>query len=254
MGVTIDLQGTVDSRSATAAVSAMRRAGAVMKRALVMDPGALVRLNPVGERSTDLFISTPLGCVASVRIPGQVGGAGSTGSTGGAASAGTVAYASDALGAIVAFEPGQQALDLGADMDLMWVGSLPPQQGFELIDTVPGDVVRRLHADMATENEANSGPMGIARSLLEQQVLTVQRTDVADGSAEGGSAAAPVALEGRTIAALGGLRLVPEPGEKLRDYDYVRVSTGGSWIRIDALVGSVFAPRPGGLARVPGPR
>lgn len=251
MGVTIDLQRTVDSRSATAAVSAMRRAGAVMKRALVMDPGALVRLNPVRERSTDLFISTPLGCVASVRIPGQVGGAGSTG---GAASAGTVAYASDALGAIVAFEPGQQALDLGADMDLMWVGSLPPQQGFELIDTVPGDVVRRLHADMATENEANSGPMGIARSLLEQQVLTVQRTDVADGSAEGNDATASVALEGRTIAALGGLRLVPEPKEKLRDYDYVRVSASGSWIRVDALVGSVYAPRPGGLARVPGPR
>lgn len=211
----------------------MRRAGAVMKRALVMDPGALVRLSAVGERSTDLFISTPLGCVASVRVPGQVGGAG------------TVAYASDALEAIVAFEPGQQALDLGADMDLMWVGSPPPQQGFELIDTVPGDVVRGLHADMASENEANSGPMGIARSLLEQQVLTVQR---------GNDATASVALEGRTIAALGGLRLVPEPGEKLRDYDYVRVSASGSWIRVDALVGSVYAPRPGGLARVPGPR
>lgn len=233
MGVTIDLQGTIDSRSATAAVSAMRRAGAVMKRALVMDPGALVRLSAVGERSTDLFISTPLGCVASVRVPGQAGGTG------------TVAYASDALEAIVAFEPGQQTLDLGADMDLMWVGSPPPQQGFELIDTVPGDVVRGLHADMATENEANSGPMGIARSLLEQQVLTVQR---------GNDATASVALEGRTIAALGGLRLVPEPGEKLRDYDYVRVSASGSWIRVDALVGSVYAPRPGGLARVPGPR
>lgn len=233
MGVTIDLQGTIDSRSATAAVSAMRRAGAVMKRALVMDPGALVRLSAVGERSTDLFISTPLGCVASVRVPGQAGGTG------------TVAYASDALEAIVAFEPGQQTLDLGADMDLMWVGSPPPQQGFELIDTVPGEVVRGLHADMATENEANSGPMGIARSLLEQQVLTVQR---------GNDATASVALEGRTIAALGGLRLVPEPGEKLRDYDYVRVSASGSWIRVDALVGSVYAPRPGGLARVPGPR
>ena len=211
----------------------MRRAGAVMKRALVMDPGALVRLSAVGERSTDLFISTPLGCVASVRVPGQAGGTG------------TVAYASDALETIVAFEPGQQTLDLGADMDLMWVGSPPPQRGFELIDTVPGDVVRGLHADMAMENEANSGPMGIARSLLEQQVLTVQR---------GNDATASVALEGRTIAALGGLRLVPEPGEKLRDYDYVRVSASGSWIRVDALVGSVYAPRPGGLARVPGPR
>lgn len=211
----------------------MRRAGAVMKRALVMDPGALVRLSAVGERSTDLLISTPLGCVASVRVPGQAGGTG------------TVAYASDALETIVAFEPGQQTLDLGADMDLMWVGSPPPQQGFELIDTVPGDVVRGLHADMAMENEANSGPMGIARSLLEQQVLTVQR---------GNDATASVALEGRTIAALGGLRLVPEPGEKLRDYDYVRVSASGSWIRVDALVGSVYAPRPGGLARVPGPR
>ena len=243
MGVTIDLQGIVDSRSATAAVSAMRRAGAVMKRALVMDPGALVRLSAVGERSTDLFISTPLGCVASVRVPGQVGGAAANSS----ASAGAVAYASEALGAIVGFEPGQQTLDLGADVDLMWVGSLPPQQGFELIDTVPGDVLRGLHADMATENEANSGPMGIARSLLEQQVLTVQRTESSDATAS-------VALEGRTIAALGGLRLVPEPGEKLRDYDYVRVSASGSWIRVDALVGSVYAPRPGGLARVPGPR
>ncbi|MGJ4085378.1 hypothetical protein [Corynebacterium macclintockiae] len=243
MGVTIDLQGIVDSRSAAAAVSAMRRAGAVMKRALVMDPGALVRLSAVGERSTDLFISTPLGCVASVRVPGKVGGAG----TGDSASAGAVAYASEALGAIVAFEPGQQTLDLGEDMDLMWVGSLPPQQGFELIDTVPGDVLRGLHADMATENEANSGPMGIARSLLEQQVLTVQRTESSDATDS-------VALEGRTIAALGGLRLVPEPGEKLRDYDYVRVSASGSWIRVDALVGSVYAPRPGGLARVPGPR
>ncbi|MGJ4099608.1 hypothetical protein ACN4EB_05125 [Corynebacterium macclintockiae] len=243
MGVTIDLQGIVDSRSAAAAVSAMRRAGAVMKRALVMDPGALVRLSAVGERSTDLFISTPLGCVASVRVPGQVGGAGA----GSSASAGAVAYASEALGAIVAFEPGQQTLDLGTDMNLMWVGSLPPQQGFELIDTVPGDVLRGLHADMATENEANSGPMGIARSLLEQQVLTVQRTETSDATAS-------VALEGRTIAALGGLRLVPEPGEKLRDYDYVRVSASGSWIRVDALVGSVYAPRPGGLARVPGPR
>lgn len=239
MGVTIDLQGTINSRSATAAVSAMRRAGAVMKRALVMDPGALVRLSAVGERSTDLFISTPLGCVASVRVPGQVGGAG------GVSNAGTVTYASDALEAIVAFEPGQQTLDLGADMDLMWVGTPPPQKGFELIDTVPGDVVRGLHADMATENEANSGPMGIARSLLEQQVLSVQR---------GNDASASVALEGRTIAALGGLRLVPEPGQKLRDYDYVRVSASGSWIRVDALVGSVYAPRPGGLARVPGPR
>ena len=242
MGVTIDLQGIVDSRSAAAAVSAMRRAGAVMKRALVMDPGALVRLSAVGERSTDLFISTPLGCVASVRVPGQVGGAAN-----GSASAGAVAYASEALGAIVGFEPGQQTLDLGADVDLMWVGSLPPQQGFELIDTVPGDVLRGLHADMATENEANSGPMGIARSLLEQQMLTVQRTESSDATAS-------VALEGRTIAALGGLRLVPEPGEKLRDYDYVRVSASGSWIRVDALVGSVYAPRPGGLARVPGPR
>lgn len=250
MGVTIDLQGTIDSRSATAAVSAMRRAGAVMKRALVMDPGALVRLSAVGERSTDLFISTPLGCVASVRVPGQVGGAGRAHS----GSGGTVAYASDALEAIVAFEPGQQSLDLGADMDLMWVGSPPPQQGFELIDTVPGDVVRGLHADMATENEANSGPMGIARSLLEQQVLTVQRTDGAAEGAEGNDATVSVTLEGRTIAALGGLRLVPEPGAKLRDYDYVRVSASGSWIRVDALVGSVYAPRPGGLARVPGPR
>ena len=37
----------------------------------------------------------------------------------------------------------------------------------------------------------------------------------------------------------------------LRQLDVVRVAATGSWIRLDGVFGTLYAPRPGGLARLP---
>ncbi len=135
-------------------------------------------------------------------------------------------------------------LTLGPRVDILWTGSPPPVSGFTVVETVPGAAVRELYAGMSAESREHSGPAGVARSLLDQEVLTL------DSPATG-----PVAVEGRVIAAMGALGLATEPAaEALRVHDRVRVSVTGSWIRIDGLFGTAFAPRPGGLARIPQPR
>ncbi|RRO93987.1 hypothetical protein, partial [Corynebacterium bovis] len=140
--------------------------------------------------------------------------------------------------------PTADVLTLGPRVDILWTGSPPPVSGFTVVETVPGAAVRELYAGMAAESREHSGPAGVARSLLDQEVLTL------DSPATG-----PVAVEGRVIAAMGALGLATEPAaEALRVHDRVRVSVTGSWIRIDGLFGTAFAPRPGGLARIPQPR
>ncbi|QQC48148.1 hypothetical protein I6I09_04430 [Corynebacterium bovis] len=140
--------------------------------------------------------------------------------------------------------PTADVLTLGPRVDILWTGSPPPVSGFTVVETVPGAAVRELYAGMSAESREHSGPAGVARSLLDQEVLTL------DSPATG-----PVAVGGRVIAAMGALGLATEPAaEALRVHDRVRVSVTGSWIRIDGLFGTAFAPRPGGLARIPQPR
>ena len=73
MNVLVDSANSTDSTNPTkttaAAVGAVRRARTVASRAAAMDPAAVVRLRPVGAKSVDLFISTPLGCVVASAFP-----------------------------------------------------------------------------------------------------------------------------------------------------------------------------------------
>lgn len=231
-GPTNSTDSTNPTKTAAAALGAVRRARTVASRAAAMDPAAVVRLRPVGAKSVDLFISTPLGCVVAQRIPGRLPGA----------DAPTVAHLAGALTALGAFT-GDEPLDFGPECPLLWRGGLPPEAGYTLVDTIPAEAIRTLHADMAAENSQHGGPLGIARSLLEQKVLGVASNEENDGN--------EVALEGRIVAAMGALGLVQEPRGAMSRYDFARVSVTGSWIRVDGLYGSIYAPRPGGLARVP---
>ncbi|MCX2163334.1 hypothetical protein [Corynebacterium auriscanis] len=139
--------------------------------------------------------------------------------------------------------PGQdlpQELALGADCSLLWRGALPPATGYTLIDTPPGSVLRELYQAMVAENREHSGPAGIARSLLDQELMEVS------------SDSAQVSITGRMMATMGALGLAPEPvNPAMKSYDYARVSAHASWIRVDGVGGTLYAPRPGGLARVP---
>lgn len=224
-----------DSTSARRAVSAMRRAAAVLDRAMAMDHNAMVRVRTAAEGAVDLFYSTPLGCIVSQRIPGELVGEDSEG---------TVILGHSASPALASYEPGMRELDLGMPMVLQWTGTLPPQQGFEVVDVVPAADIREVHQKMAEENRDAQAPGGVARSLMDQRLLSVASDDGEQS----------VEVTGRMVAALGGLGVVAKPGSAaLKNYDYVRVSVAPSWIRIDALFGTLFAPRPGGLARVPMP-
>ena len=130
-------------------------------------------------------------------------------------------------------------------MDFMWAGTLPPLEGFQVVDKIPAEEVRNAHATMGKENADASAPGGIARSLLEQEVVEVTSEENDER----------VALTGRHLAALGGLGVIAKPtAPELSKFDLLRVSVTASWIRIDALYGTVYSPRPGGLARVPSPR
>lgn len=243
-----DSLASADAGSAAAAMGAVRRAHRVLSRVGAMDAAALVRLRAVGAQSVDLFISTPLGCLVSQRIPGRLENS----------DAPAVAQLAGVLSALGSVDLGATQLDCGPEYPLLWRGSLPPTEGYALIDTVPASTIRALYTDMGAENRQHGGPLGIARSLLDQKVLKVSSGDGGadshqpqDEEPPAASGADEVALEGQVIAAMGAVGLVHKPGESMLHYDYARVSATASWIRVDGLFGSVYTPRPGGLARVP---
>lgn len=225
------------TRPGRAQASTLRRVATVTTRVLRMDAGAMARLVAVGEDATDVLLSTPLGCVVAERIhatvsdDGAVVAADPLPSLFGRAAEGT----EDAGGAV---------LTLGPRTDLLWTGTPPPRSGWTVVDTVPGPDVRDLYDRLHAEAEEHSGPAGLPPSLLDQPLLRLT------SPAQTGI----IGIPGSVIAAMGSLGLVTAPPEQLADHDRVRVSVTGSWIRVDALFGTVYLPRPGGLARIPSPR
>ena len=77
------------------------------------------------------------------------------------------------------------------------------------------------------------------------------------GNTAGGSAPQLVNITGRMVATAGATGVISPPPAALQDMypgrqlDVVRVAATGSWIRLDGVFGTLYAPRPGGLARLP---
>lgn len=222
------------TRPAEAQVSALRRTAAVATRVLRMDTGAMARVVRVGEDMADIIFSTPLGCIVAERIHAVPS----------VDDAVVLAEPLPRLLTGAANAPGTETVSLGGVVSLLWTGTAPPTGGYTLVDTVPAGDVRTLFTDMQREADEHSGPAGLPPSLLDQPLLQLT----------GPAGAGAVEITGRVVAALGALGLVVEPKrEDLRVHDLIRVSTTGSWIRIDALFGTAYVPRPGGLARIPSP-
>ena len=237
------------TRPAREQAPALRRTASVTTRALRMDSGAMARFRQVGDDMVDVILSTPLGCVVAERIHAVPDGEGADDSV----------ILADALPGILAGAVDDSAaqdgaaqdgaeqgavLDLGGTVDLLWTGTAPPTGGYTLVDTVPGADVRELFAGMQREADEHSGPAGLPPSLLDQPLLKLTSRH----------ASGLIEIPGRVVAALGALGLVVEPPrEDLRVHDMIRVSVTGSWVRVDALFGTAYMPRPGGLARIPSP-
>lgn len=185
---------------------------ALLSRALALDAQASARIQKVGEGQLDVFVTTPFDAIASRRTSGTTTDPGATVS------------ARDLLDALKSGEA-----EVGPARDAAWPGALPPASGFIAREEVPIGVARRLADEGRNLARQFSGPAGPPRSLLDGVVLT------ADADSDN-----PVEIPMRMIFACTSLGLIPgfeAPAEIPR---HLRVSTSGSWVRLDAPFGSVY--------------
>lgn len=119
-------------------------------------------------------------------------------------------------------------VDPGFGMDSAWRGALPPDAGFIHLDDVPAPVVLDLATrglSLAREHSSAHGP---PTSLLDQEVLAVDRGKDSVG------------IPMRCVLALTAMGFLPEA---VGVDEVVRVRTMPSWLRIDARFGTVYRRR-----------
>lgn len=179
-----------------------------LQRAQGIDSQTLVRLRAQQENPEliDVFVQTPFEILASRRVRGVLSAPG-------------VLRIDDALNGH------------GADVAYQWAGALPPEQGFELIDTIPVSVVRELADQGQALARQFSTSLGPPKNLLEQTVLTVS------------SETASVEIPMRLIFGCVALGFIPSLGSKVDAPRYLRVSQSGRWTRVDAAFGTVYLSR-----------
>ncbi|MFI9815479.1 hypothetical protein [Saccharothrix variisporea] len=185
--------------------------GAFVARAVRLDAQSVVRLRnrPVGGL-LDAWVATPFDTLATRTVSGQV-------TPGDVTVSGT-----DLLTGLAVVR--SDTIDPGAPKDLMWRSALPPAEGWQQVDRLPGAVVSELAEQGVAVARENTGPHGTPpASLLDQTVLTV--------SGSGLDVKVPL----RCLFALSGMGFLGG--------DDVRVTATDSWLRIDARFGAVVRRR-----------
>lgn len=178
----------------------------LLRRAVALDSAAVARVQAVSDTASNVFVTTPFDCVAARRTAALTEGV----------------YQGQLL--VDALPNTPTPLPQSA-----WPGALPPVEGFVLRDTVPIATVRKLADEGRSLARQFSGPAGPPRSLLSNTVIT------ADAESR-----APVEVPMSMIFAATSLGLIPgfdAPAEIPRQ---MRISTCGSWTRLDAAYGSVY--------------
>lgn len=186
---------------------------ALLQRALALQDDAYVRFQRVGEHDIDVFVTTPFDCVASRRVRGTV----------------------SRDGAVVPARRVLEALEtstgaLGAAQDQNWPGALPPAQGFVLREEVPISTARQLADEGRNLARQFAGPLGPPVSLLDAVVITVDADD------RGPKLEIPM----RAVFTCTSLGLIPGFEAPVEVPRYLRVSSAGRWVRIDAPFGTVY--------------
>jgi len=189
--------------------------GAFIARVVRLDQVATVRLRASGATVT-AWASTPFDVLATRSVLGTVVPADVTVPAAGLLTALAVERADTV-------DPGTGGL---------WLGELPPTEGWAPVDTVPAAELEGLTERGLAVARENAGPLGPPASLLDQTVLTVTR-------ASGGPA---IKVPLRCLLALSGMGFLgdADPGG---DGGVVRVSATGTWMRLDARYGAVVRRR-----------
>lgn len=239
MLITISFHDAIAATSAEVVDRCLGAAKRLVERAARLDHSALVRFRSVGKHSLDVFVATPFDALVAQRIPGTVV------VKDGVSQPQPVVNSADLARRWKHYHPTDTPeLGLGSDLSMMWRGSLPPLEGYVEYDRIPGPVIRDIISSLAAESKQQAGPLGMPQSLLKQNVLTID--------APAPETAGQILVQGRHIAALAACGIATQPrSEKLSQYDFVRVASSGSWNRLDTMFGTLYFPRPDGLAAVP---
>ncbi|WP_235831495.1 hypothetical protein [Gordonia zhaorongruii] len=141
---------------------------------------------------------------------------------------------------------GDETVGVGFALPGAWQGALPGATGFAHVDDVPARDVVELARRGAGVARDESGALGPASSLLDQNVLTVRA-----GGAE--DAAEPIQISMRAVFALTSMGFVRDargheitaesPIAAIDPDEPVRVRASGAWARLDARFGSVYQRR-----------
>lgn len=185
--------------------------GTFVARAVRLDANTVVRLrNRPSGGLLDAWVATPFDTLATRTVAGRV-------NPGDVTVSGT-----DLLTGLAVVR--SETIDPGAPKDLMWRSALPPAEGWQQVDRLPGNVVSELAEQGVAVARENTGPHGTPpASLLDQTVLTV--------SGSGLDVKVPL----RCLFALSGMGFLGG--------DDVRVTATDSWLRIDARFGAVVRRR-----------
>ncbi|WP_333619932.1 hypothetical protein [Dietzia sp.] len=188
---------------------------ALVRRLTAMDEASAMRIVAAGG-ALRIWARTPFGPLATRVVVGT-------------ADAADQVVVAGVLSQSISASDGGRRIDLGFPNPSAWQGMLPPSGGFEAVEMIGAQEILDLAEKGRGVAADESGPLGIAPSLLEQEVIAV-----------GGEDASRLGVEMRLIFALTGLGFVPSRGGTAPAGERVRVASRGPWIRLDARYGSVF--------------
>lgn len=190
----------------TVPVVERRDLGVFLGRVVRLDRGALVRIRPSGPDHLTLWARLPFDVLAARTAAG--------------------AWLDDATVAAAALldavSSAPERFDLPARRDAEWRGSLPPERGWQPLDTIPADVVRGLIVRGEQAFRA-AGTQAAGESLLDHETLRVR------GDLPG---APEVAVPFRLLLGLARMAFLGDGP--------VGVATCGPWVRLAADHGNVY--------------
>lgn len=188
-----------------------------------------MRLRPVNTTTSapaepaaaalETITSTPFEVLVSLRVPGEV----------------------LPVGGVVAGESAAAQLAKGAELfslsaqPQLFPGAMPPASGFRLLEEIPVAELAALRSQGAELARQFSGPLGPPASLLKQSVL-----EVTNGGTK-------VEIPMRLIFAAHAMGLLPGARAPLHYPRTARISSAGSWVRLDTATGTAYY-RSGGPA------
>lgn len=141
-------------------------------------------------------------------------------------------------------EAGDDLLSVGFALPAAWHGALPGENGFVHLDDVPARELIALARAGAEVARTESGALGPASSLLDQEVIEVTSAQ-APGEVAGITMRAVFALTamGFVRDARGHQISEDSPLEAIAADEPVRVRVSPTWVRVDARYGSVYQRR-----------